>query len=99
MSLPNSLWWKGPGWIILRDNWPQCQPQVNVHMLAAASIAAEFVTQPRRKQDTGLHLVIKVTDYSSLNRLLAVTACVYRCINNLCKSQPRQCGPPTAKEL
>lgn len=52
-----------------------------------------------RKQRTGLHQVIKITDYSSLNRLLAVTACAYRCINKLHRSQPRQSGPLTAKEL
>ena len=52
------------------------QPQVNVHMLAAASIAEEFDPQLARKQDTGLQQVIKITDYSSLNRLLAVTAYV-----------------------
>ena len=68
-------------------------------MLAAASIAEEFVPQPTRKQNTGLYQVIKVSDYSSLNRLLAVTAYVYRCINNLRRSQPRQSGPLTAKEL
>ena len=55
LSLPNNLWWKGPAWIILRDNWPQWQPQVNVHMLAATSIVEEFVPQLTRKQDTDLH--------------------------------------------
>ena len=99
LSLPNSLWWKGPAWITLRGNWPKWQPQVNVHTLAAASIAEEFVPQPTRKQATGLHQVIKVTDYISLNRLLAITVYVYRCISNLRRSQPRQSGPLTAKVL
>ena len=60
----------------LPDKWPKWQPQTNVHMLAAAAIAEEFVSQAKIKEDIGLHHIIKVTDYSSLNRLLAVTAYV-----------------------
>lgn len=99
LSSPNNLWWKGPAWITSPGNWPKWQPQINVHMLAAAAIAQEFVPQPTTKEDSGLHHIIQVTDYSSLNRLLAVTAYVHRFINNLCRSQPRQSGPLTAKEL
>ena len=68
-------------------------------MLAAADIVEEFVPQPTIKEEIGLHHIIKITDHSSLNRLLAVTAYVNRCINNLCRSQPRQSGPLTPKEL
>ena len=99
LSSPNSLWWKGLAWVTVPDNWPKWQPQINVHMLAAAAIAEEFVPQPTIKEEIGLHHIIKITDYSSLNRLLAVTAYVYRCINNLCRLQSRQSGPLTAKEL
>jgi len=100
LSFPNCLWWKGPTWITMPDNWPKWQPQLNVHLLAAAAIAEEFVPQPAtNEKDTGLHQVINITNYSSLNRLLAVTAYVYRYINNLHRSQPRQSGPLTAKEL
>ena len=69
LSSPNSLWWKGPAWVTLPDKWPKCQPQTNVHMLAAAAIAEEFVSQATIKEDNGLHYIIKVTDYSSLNHI------------------------------
>ena len=50
-------------------------------------------------EDTGLHQAIKLTNFSSLNRLLAVTAYVYEYVNNLHKSQPKLTGPLTMAEL
>ena len=82
-------------WVTLPDKWPKWQPQTNIHMLAAAAIAEEFISQATIKEDIGLHHI----DYSSLNRLLAVTAYVHRYINNLRRSQSRQSGPLTVKEL
>ena len=99
LNSPTSLWWKGPTWLTTPDAWPRWIPEPSVHMLAAAATAEEFVPQPTTTEGVGLHQVIRLTDYSSLNRLLAVTAYVYRYINNLHKSQPRQSGPLTAKEL
>ena len=52
-------------------------------MLVAAAIAEEFVPQPTTKEENGLHHIIKITDYSSLNQLLAVTAYVYR-LSTIC---------------
>ena len=49
------------------DKWPKWQPQINVHMLAVTAIVEEFVLQAMIKEDIGLHHIIKVTDYSSLN--------------------------------
>ena len=66
LSSPNSLWWKGPAWVTVLDNWLKWQPQINVHMLAAAAIAEEFVPQPTIKEEIDLHHIITITDYSSL---------------------------------
>jgi len=96
---PGTLWWKGPPWLTTPQNWPTWQPEPAIHLHAAAAIAEEFVPQPSACPDTGLHQVIKLTDYSSLPKLLAVTAYTLRFINNLSKSRPKLNGPLTAEEL
>ena len=100
LSLPESLWWKGPTWLTTPDSWPKWQPQPNVHLHATTAVAEEFVQQPvSNEENTGLYQIITLTNYSSLNRLLAVTAYMYRYINNLRRSKPRLNGPLTAEEL
>ena len=99
LSSSENPWWKGPPWMTTPDCWPKWQPQPDLHLHAAAAIAEEFVPQSGLSQDTGLHQVITLTNYSSLNKLLAVTAYVYRYINNLRRSKPRLTGPLTAEEL
>ena len=64
-----------------------------------AAIAEELLPQPPACPDIGLHQIIKLTDYSSLPKLLAVTAYALRFINNLCRSRPKLNGPLTAEEL
>ena len=81
------------------DKWPKWQSQPDLHLHAAAAIAEEFVPQSPPSQDTGLHQIITLTDYSSLNRLLAVTAYVYRFANKLHRAKPNLIGPLTAEEL
>ena len=88
-----------PPWLTTPHNWPTWQPEPAIHLHAAAAIAEEFVPQPLACPDTGLHQIFKLTDYSSLPKLLAVTAYTLRYINNLCKSWPKLNGPLTAEEL
>lgn len=99
LSSPENLWWKGPSWITTPDSWPKWQPQPTTHLHATATTFTEISPQPTSKEDVGLHQVITLTKYSSLNRLVAVTAYVYRYVNNLRKSQPKLTGPLTAEEL
>ena len=49
--------------------------------------------------DTGLHLIIPLTKYSTLKKLLAVTAYVNRFIQTLCNKVQVSKGPLTAIEL
>ena len=79
--------------------WPQWQPEPIIELHAAAAIAEEFTPQPAIHVVSGLHTVIDVSNYSTLNRLLVVTAYTYRYINNLHKSRPKLGGPLTATEL
>ena len=93
---PDNLWWKGPPWLTTPHNWPTWQPEPTVHLHAAAAIAGEFTPQPTASPDIGLHQIIKLTNYSSLNKLLAVTSYTFRFVNNLYRSRN---GPVTAEEL
>ena len=79
--------------------WPTWQPEPQIHLLAAAAIVEEFTPQPTTNPDVGLHKIIQLNNHSSLHKLLAVTAYVYRFVNNLCRSRPKLHGPLTAKEL
>jgi len=66
----------------------------------AAAVATEFVPAEQPPPNLGLHCIISVDRYSSLNKLLAVNAYVIRLSENLkVQQQQRQFGPPTAEEL
>ena len=56
-------------------------------------------TQSSDRNITGIHSIVNITRYSSLNQLAAVTAYVLRYIHNSCKQQPLLNGPLTAVEL
>jgi len=99
LSSPGVLWWKGPPWLTTPSSWPTWQPEPAVQLHAAAAIAEEFIPQPSASPAVGLHQIIKLTNFSSFNRLLAVTAYTLRFINNLDRSRPKLNGPLTAEEL
>ena len=99
LSTTNTLWWNGPSWLTTPTAWPQWQPEAAIDLHAAAAIAEEFVPQRSSKPANGLPTVINISNYSTLNRLLAVTAYTYRYISNLHKSRPKLSGPLTATEL
>ncbi|XP_065911201.1 uncharacterized protein [Dysidea avara] len=99
LNSQGNLWWKGPPWLTTPHAWPTWQPEPQIHLHAATAIAEEFTPQPPTNPDVGLHKIIQLNNYSSLHKLLAVTAYIYRFVNNLCRSRPKLHGPLTAKEL
>ena len=99
LSSTNNLWWNGPSWLTTSAAWPQWQPEPAIDLHAAAAIAKELVPQRSTQPANGLPNVINISDYSTLNRFLAVTAYIYRYISNLHKSRPKLGGPLTATEL
>ena len=99
LSSPNNLWWKGPPRLITPSVWPQWQPEPTIELRAAAVIAEKFIPQPTIHTTSSLHALINISDCSTLNRLLTVTAYTYRYINKLHKSRPKLDGPLTATEL
>ena len=68
------------------------------HLHAVAAITDEFIPTEQAPFNMGLHCIIKVTDYSTLPRLLLITAFVYRFMFNLCHPQEQQISPIKAFE-
>lgn len=96
-----SLWWHGPNWLLDERQWPSWDMQSVSPLHVAALTAEEFVIPtPPIQNSTGLHKIVTPDNYSSLERLLAVTAYVQRFINNLKQcQQSRTTGPLTPAEF
>ena len=97
----SSLWWHGPEWLTDQDKWPLWNPQSVSQLHVAAATADEFVPQPpTTDHNIGLHQVMTPENYSSLNRLLAVTAYIQRFFDNLRLSDgARKVTPLSPAEL
>ena len=68
-------------------------------MLATTATAEEFTPTTTSQVTTGLNCIINLSSYSSLDKLIAITAYVYRFISNLKSPGNTQHGPLTATEL
>ena len=78
------LWYHGPDWLTQKSQWPtwnvseilllqvEEDPATNTCMVTHASIAVP-----------GIHNIILASNYSTLPRLLRVTACILRFIHNV----------------
>ena len=97
----SSLWSHGPQWLPSQAIWPTWQPSPTIQLQALAVTASEFTPTTDQSPDiTGIHCVIDISNYSTLSKLLGVTACMYRFITNCRKQQrDRLTGPPTPSEL
>ena len=94
----SSLWKHGPTWLPNRSLWPTW-PTTEVLHLSATETSTDGSpansTVPIQQQ--GLHRLINPSDFSSLPRLLRVTAYVFRFVQLLQKKVSQQ-GPITAME-
>ena len=96
----STLWSYGPSWITSGENhWPTWQPSSSLQMLAATATAEEFTPIPPSQVTNGLHCIINLSNYSSFDKLIAITTYVYRFITNLKSPSKKQHGPLTATEL
>ena len=68
-------------------------------MLAATVTAEEFTPTTTSQVTTGLHCIINLSNYSSLDKLIAITAYVYRFTSNLKSPGNTQRGPVSTTEL
>ena len=82
-QLKSSDSWKhGTRWLTSASKWPTWQTLQTLHLQAQAVIAQEFI--PRNTDLTmRLHNIMNVTDFSTLYRLIAVSAYVLRFVENL----------------
>ena len=99
----SSPWNKGPPWLTNDKNWPQWSPSSSFHLHVAAVTSEEFVPLlPRSLQQPrtiSLHNIIDPANYSTLGKLLRITAYVYRFTHNIMKNNSRQYDPLTATEI
>ena len=99
----SSLWNKGPPWLTNDKNWPQWSPSSSFHLHVAAVTSEEFVPLPPRSlqqpRTISLHNIIDPANYSTLGKLLRITAYVYRFTYNIMKNNSRQYDPLTATEI
>ena len=89
---------------LLRESaWPKWNPSntINLSFFEENDVGAPATTLHKDVlNDTmsGIHLIIDTSRYSSLAKLLSVTAYVYRFLQNVCKDEPRIVGPISATE-
>ena len=96
----SSLWQNGPAWLTTPDRWPLFDHPPLPPLLVAAAVATDFVPADPATPTVGLHCVILLNRYSTLCKLLHVTAYVFRFIDNV-RAQPnnRRYGPVSAEEF
>lgn len=93
----STLWNHGPHWLTSTNNWPTWQATPTLHLQALAITPAVFNPNGKSRPTHGLHTIIDVTDYSTLHKLIAVTAYVLRFVH--CSRGNRHSGPLTTAEL
>ncbi|XP_070567292.1 uncharacterized protein [Ptychodera flava] len=99
----STLWWHGPQWLKLGD-WPVCEVFDSQVLHVTDEINAAEACKSTREQPVATHVgiseIIDSTDYSSLTRLLRVSAYVLRFVNNLKgEEKDRKLDPLTAQEI
>ena len=97
------LWAYGPSWISNPKHWPEWNSTVTLNLQVDTSEPTE-VTEPPKKpplETPGLHQIMNITDYSSLTKLLHVSAYILRFIMNSKQSDisQRRLGPLLPEEL
>ena len=97
----SSLWQHGPSWLTTPDQWPAFQLSPISPLYTAAAIATKFIPQEPSPPAHGLHCIMFIEKYSTLHKVLAVTAYFFRFIGNLKmqSSEHRLIGPFEAEEL
>ena len=94
LLLTSQLWSHGPRWLTSESRWPKWLPTGILHInIAEAEEGIEQTTTPGKDTSyvTGISNVVTITCYSTINKLMVVTAYVLR--HNLSKQNSRLTGP------
>ena len=81
------------------NHWPTWQPSSSLQMLSATATAEEFTPTAPSQVTNGLQCIINLSNYSSFDKLIAITTYMYRFITNLKSPSNKQHGHLTATEL
>ena len=96
------IWTHGPEWITHEEQWPVWSPTEILHVQLASAetevLVPESDEQPAEEQ-TGVQTVIDIERYSTLTKLLYVTAYVLRFIECVKPHVSKATGPITVTEL
>lgn len=97
--LTRSFWIQGPSWLTEESKWPKWSHAEILH-LQSEPIHDE--NQPESTevtpQPTGIHNVLMISNYSSLSRLLRVTAYLLRFVYNIRNPASHKVGTLTTQE-
>ena len=103
----SSLWQHGPQWLPLVEQWPSWNPSKILHLQLCDIADAQDTdattrngttqTDPTEKE-LGIHNLIDVSRFSTLSRLLSVTAYVLRFVKNLKHPATKTHGPLSVQE-
>ncbi|XP_064478189.1 uncharacterized protein LOC135391715 [Ornithodoros turicata] len=93
----STLWWNGPEWI-RKSNWPRGKTDGMQYQSTEEEALKKTGVLQTQVSETTSSALLDVESYSSLHRLLRVTAWILRCVRN---SRPgyRTSGPITVMEL
>ena len=93
------LWYSEPQWLTTCENWPVWQPSTALHLQAAAISTSGFVPVTNSPVRHGLHQIMDISNYSTLCKVVGVTAIVLQFVSNLKNKLNQKSGPLTAAEL
>ena len=105
--LESPLWSQGPHWLTDKFKWPQWKQTEALHLQTETTadtdelMSAECVPQTvltEKVPEAGIHNVLQISNYSSLSKLLRVTAYVLRFINNVRNPLTRNVGVLSTQE-
>ena len=96
----SELWLQGPQWLRSRNEWPQWIPSNVLLQLTEDGDCENTSSTTQINEDVaGIHNIIDIAHFNTINKLVAVTAYVLRYLHNTRKKQPRLVGPLTSTEL
>ncbi|CAG2213730.1 unnamed protein product [Mytilus edulis] len=81
----NTLWFNGPEWITDASKWPSWKPNDTTVLLTSTDIEESSTADNAIDNQQGIHQIVQITRYSTLSKLLRITAYLLRFIRN-CRS-------------